>query len=144
MRHHTARHGTGFRAVTIRAAAGLPRDAQVAGIDEPHEFKALALEQRTRTFGNSKLSIPHPFRRKSRPHMCGFFFRGGGIAAMASRTSQPERVLPVIELIECRRRAEPVHRFDLVVTLKTAFSSFGRIIYVIGIVYMRATSRRLK
>ena len=73
-----------------------------------------------------KLSVAQPFFWKARLHV-RFLFRGRNrITAVTRRASEPEGILPVVEFVQRRRRAESMHRLDFVVALETAFKRLSR------------------
>ena len=59
-------------------------------------------------------------------HVSRIFLSRRRIAAVTGGAGQTQSVFAMIEFIERRRRTKLVHRFDLVVTLQTAFEVFGR------------------
>ena len=110
-----------FDVVTSRTRARLSHDAQITRINETNKLPTLTRKERVGPLRirTSVFSITSPLARKHRPHMRLLFNFRRRIPAMTRRTTQPHRILPILDLLERLRRPILMHRLNLPMTLHT-------------------------
>src|SRR6185369_10627483 len=121
MRHHAARHILRLHIMTRRSRARLPYHTQITRINEPHKLPTLTRQQRVRSFRirTTVFPVTPPIAWKQRLHMRLFFDLRSRIPPMTRRTTQPDRILPILNLLERLRGPILMHRLNLPMTRHT-------------------------
>src|SRR5215217_4995934 len=117
VRHHAACDVLRLHVVTRGARTRFPNDTQVAGIDETNKLPTLAREQRVGPFRIRTTAAP--LARIQRPDVRLVFGARDGIASVTRSTTQPNRILAILELIERLSRAVLMHRLNQPMTRHT-------------------------